>query len=59
MWSARLAPGGSWGGWGSFGGVLSDSPAAALDGNNLMQAFMGGSDNSIWTIGQARPAVWF
>jgi hypothetical protein len=56
----QTTPAGPWAsGWSGLGGVLVDSPSAAIDASGLVNAFLAGSDNTLWYIGQASPGVWF
>jgi hypothetical protein len=59
LWS-RYYRAGSWSGWTSMGGVLTDDPAAAAPGPGQLAIFAKGVDGALWTrsLGAAGWSGW-
>jgi hypothetical protein len=53
LWTmSQTAPGGSWSGWTSLGGILMGAPVAARNEDGHLEVFARGTDNALYNIWQ-------
>jgi hypothetical protein len=44
-----------WSGWAGFGGIITEDPAVASNGDGRLEVLVRGSDNALWHIWQTAP----